>query len=501
MDQDALIERLAAGEGFGGIRPQRIDTHISVIFLTADRAWKLKRALKTSYLDYRTVDRRRKFCELEVEINRRTAPDLYLGAVPVRRRRDGSLSTVDGGDGEIVEWLVCMRRFDENLLLSRMAEREPLGRDLCFAIGDAVARFHAAAARVTDRSAQDRIGYVLDENRDELARHAGDLAEPGAADRLDDACRAALDRLAPALDRRGANGFVRHCHGDLHLANICVMDGEPVLFDAIEFSEAISHIDVLFDLAFPLMDLIHRGQAGAANAVFNRYLYRTRDDGDLGLMPLFLALRAGIRAHVSAMAGKADDCRGYVSTALSMLEPRPPVLVAVSGLSGSGKSSVAAALAPALGPPPGAAILGSDPIRKRRMGVEPLTRLGPDGYTRDMDEAVYAEMLETAERALASGHAAVLDATFIRAPHREAAERIARQAGVPFAGIRLAADADTLLTRVRARTSDPSDATEAVLRGQLTATFGLPEWRAVDAARPLAAIVADCQRAIRDEAS
>jgi len=494
MDQETLIERLATGEGLGGDRPRRIDTHISVIFLTDDRAWKLKRALKTSYLDYSSVDRRRQYCENEVAVNRRTAPDIYLGAVPVRLDADGAISVAEHAEGEIVDWLVCMRRFDDDLLLSRLAEEGPLPRELCLGMGDAIARFHRDAERTIDPEASRRILFVLNENREEIARQAAGILPEGDIARLDTACRETFGRLATVINRRGADGFVRHCLGDMHLRNICVMDGHPVLFDAIEFNEEISHIDVLFDLAFPLMDLIYRGQALAANAVFNRYLYRTRDDGDLCLLPLFLALRAGIRAHTSAMAGDDGDCCGYAALAQSALDPHPTVLAAVSGLSGTGKSTVAARLAPALGAAPGAAVLSSDLIRKRHLGADPLDRLGPEGYTREIDETVYGELFDGAARILAGGHAVILDATFIRPAHREAAAAVAEKAGVPFAGIRLTADAETLLARVRARKNDSSDATEEILQGQLTAPIGPPAWREIDAARPLDEIVADCNR-------
>lgn len=499
MDQQEIIERLSAGEAFEGQVPQRIDTHISVIFLVGDHAYKLKRALKTSYLDYRTLDARRHFCEAEIAVNRRTAPKIYLAAIPVRLTDSGQLTVSDTAEGETVEWLVYMRRFDQDTLLDKRAARAPLDPALCLQLGDMIAGFHDAAERIADVDAAKSIAFVLDENRAELEKHAGAILEPDLTGRLDGQCRETYRRVADALKMRGQAGYIRHCHGDLHLRNICVIDDRPVLFDAIEFNESISHIDVLFDLSFLLMDLLYRGDTGAASAVFNRYLYRTRDHGQLEVLPLFIALRAAIRAHVSAMADCSDDCRGYADLALTTLEAKSPVLVAVSGLSGSGKSSVARRLAPTLGPVPGALILSSDMIRKRQCGVDPLTRLGPDAYNPVIDDAVYGEMMESASAALSSGHAAILDATFLQPRHRDAAQAVARENGVAFAGLCLDADQATLEKRIRARHGDASDATVDILRRQLDAPRGGVAWHRIDAAGALETIVRDCREAVRGQ--
>ena len=505
MKQQEISERLSAGEAFEGQRPERIDTHISVIFLVGDHAYKLKRALKTSYLDYQTLDARRHFCEAEIAVNRRTAPELYLAAIPVRLTDSGHLTVSDGVEGAIVEWLVYMRRFDQDTLLDKLAARGKLDPALCLQLGDMIAGFHDAAARIEGVDAAKSIAFVLDENRAELEKHAGGILAPDPIGRLDGQCRETFLRVADVVAKRGRAGYVRHCHGDLHLRNICVIDGRPVLFDAIEFNDAISHIDVLFDLSFLLMDLLYCGDAGAASAVFNRYLFRTRDYGNLEVLPLFIALRAGIRAHVSAMAARSDDedaghradCQGYVRLALSSLQKSQPALVAVSGLSGSGKSSVAREIAPMLGPVPGALILSSDMIRKRQCGVDPLTRLGPEAYNLAIDDAVYGEMMEIASAALSSGHAVVLDATFLQPRHRDAAQEVARMAGVAFAGLCLDADQATLENRIRARRGDASDATVNILRRQLDAPRVGIAWHRIDAARSLDAIVRDCRDVVR----
>lgn len=493
MRQDEIIRRLSSGEGFGGTRPERIDTHVSTIFLAGDDAYKLKRAVATSYLDYSTLEKRHRFCRAEVETNRRTAPGIYLGVVPVRHTAGDEL-VIGDGPGRPVEWLVHMRRFSEDTLFDRMAAKGVLTAPMLRDLADAIAAFHAAAEKITDGHASRRIGAVIDENALEMRKQAA-LVERATAEELDQRCRATFQAQASRIDRRGADGFLRHCHGDLHLRNICLVEGTPTLFDAIEFSDAISHIDVLYDVAFLLMDLEHRGLRPEANALFNRYLHRTRDIDDLAVLPLYLALRAGIRTHVSAMAAAASDgaarerlrrdATDYLRLGLRLLDGAPPALLAIGGLSGVGKSSVARRLAPGIGAAPGAVVLSSDLIRKRLLGAEPLTRLGADAYTAETDDAVYDELMDLAARALAAGRAVILDATFQDPVRRQQAEAVGRAAGVGLHGIWLEASPRRLYERLDARAGDPSDATAAVLARQLENNVGEIAWRRIDAGHPV----------------
>jgi predicted kinase len=319
-------------------------------------------------------------------------------------------------------------------------------------------------------------------------------------------CRSGFDEAGNIFDRRGVQGFVRHCHGDLHLRNICLVDGKPTLFDAIEFGDDISHIDVLFDLAFLVMDLEHRGLRGEANIVFNRYLYRTGDVDDLSIFPLYQALRAGIRAHVSAMAAATQensedreklqqDANSYLRLGLKQFERTSPQLIAIGGVSGSGKSTIAREIAPHLGPAPGALVLSSDLIRKKILGVEPLTKLTDAAYNSETDQAVYGELMNVAKRVLVSGYTVVLDATFIDQAQRQKLKTIARQAGVRFKGFWLEANAAALRERLLRRVSDPSDATISVLEHQLEKDVGEFSWQRIDATQSCKAIRAAICRA------
>ena len=252
--------------------------------------------------------------------------------------------------------------------------------------------------------------------------------DAAAIDQLDAASRDCLTRLQPLLSQRAAQGFVRRCHGDLHLANIALVDGRPLLFDAIEFDSVIATTDILYDLAFTLMDLIHFNQGAAANAVFNRYLAEAKVENidGLRLLPLFLSMRAAIRAHVLFMKSEhAEDgeavwqeARRYFDLAGRLIMPKPPMLVAIGGLSGTGKSVLARGLAGLIEPPPGAVIVRSDVVRKHLFGVSETTALPEAAYQADTTVRVYDILSNTAQRVLAQGCSVVLDAAFLQEAER-----------------------------------------------------------------------------------
>ena len=307
-----------------------------------------------------------------------------------------------------------------------------------------------------------------------------------------DKWRAALAAADGVLETRKTTGKVRRCHGDLHLRNICLLDGKPTLFDCLEFSDALASIDILYDLAFLLMDLEHRGLANLANRVLNRYLDRTGEDDGLAAMPLFLSLRAGIRAHVTATAAAraansskqaemADEARRYLDLADRLLEPRAVRLVAIGGLSGSGKSTLAAGLAPELGLRPGARVLRSDVTRKLMLGAAPETRLPAEAYTSVVTRRVYDALRRKATMALGGGYSVIIDAVSLTPAQRRSFAEIARKAGVRFSGIWLEAGADAMAERIRARRGDASDATPEVLAQQLRHDPGPMDWTRIDA--------------------
>jgi predicted kinase len=296
-----------------------------------------------------------------------------------------------------------------------------------------------------------------------------------------------LVRLAPLVEARRAAGMVRSCHGDLHLANICLWDGRPTLFDAIEFNEDFACIDVFYDIAFLAMDLAARDLGQVASWVLNRYLERTDDLEGLATLPLFLSLRAAIRAHVSAAimhCGGGEPLRAaardYMARAQAYLHPPPPRLLAVGGLSGSGKSRLARDLSPFIGAAPGAVVLRTDVLRKRLMGVSPETRLPEDAYGGDMTQRTYRRLADDIERAVRAGHSVIADAVFGRAEQRDALEAVARRLGIPFQGFWLETEPDIMRERITTRRNNASDATVAVLDQQLSYDVGPVAWHRVD---------------------
>ncbi len=469
---------------------KRIDTHGAVVFLAGERAYKLKRAVKFPYMDFSTVERRAAMCAAEIGINRQLAPEIYLGTAPIRRGSDGKLALGDVGEtaADAVDWLVVMHRFDEDGLLDRMAERGALTPELMTALGARVARFHDGLAPI-------RAGFCTpDDYRHSVAadvrqmREAGDRLDPPTSEALAETMPAALEPHMELVARRVTAGAVRRCHGDLHLRNIVMLGDEPVPFDAIEFSERIANIDVLYDLSFALMDLCERRLRPLANRLLNEWLWRIAELADapheeaLALLPMFLSRRASIRAFVDAQAaavGGADTTRArdYQKVALSFLRPAPPRLVAIGGLSGSGKTTLALSLAPEIGRAPGAVVVRSDVERKRRAGIALEERMPAGSYTPHASAAIYAAFLARAERVLRAGHSVVLDAVFAREDERADAEALALKVGVPFEGIWLDVPKEVAQARVASRKADASDATPAVVERQFGYDLGRITWQ------------------------
>lgn len=489
-DQAAVIALLSAPATHGGEAVERIDTHGAIVFLAGARVYKLKRAVRYDYLDFSTAELRRRSCEAELRLNRRTAPTLYRRVLPVTRDADGSLA-LDGA-GTPVDWVLEMARFPQDALFDRLAAAGRLDLALMPPLASAIAAFHRQAEPRTDHGGRAGMTWVVEGNAAGFSEFGAGWLDAATADRVTRAARAALERWGPLLEARRTAGLVRQCHGDLHLRNIVLLDGQPTLFDGVEFNDEIACTDVLYDLAFLLMDLWRRRLPRHANAVFNRYLADTADIPGIALLPLFLSCRAAIRAKTSATAaflqedaGRRDELRGlareYLAMAEALLQAPPPRLVAVGGLSGTGKSTLALALAPSVGAVPGALVLRSDDVRKRLAGVDPLEHLPQEGYAAGMSARVYATLAHEAGQVLHQGHSVIVDAVYQRPEDRRAIASVAADVGVPFIGLWLEAPEPTLVARVETRLRDASDADAAVVRLQRTQPTGRIDWHHVDA--------------------
>jgi aminoglycoside phosphotransferase family enzyme/predicted kinase len=499
-DQRAVIDFLKAPSSYGGAveRVEVIETHASFLFLAGDRAYKLKRAVKYSYLDFSTAERRRAACEAEFALNRRTAPDLYLEVRALALARNGQVGFATGEPA--IDWLVVMRRFDQAMLFDALAGTGGLTQPMMAELAGHIAAFHQAAEQRPDQGDAKALAAVVETNHGCLmtAQEAGFDPE-----RIVELRQRSLERIVSVsalLDRRRMEGKVRRCHGDLHLRNVCLFEGKPTLFDCLEFSDELASVDVLYDLAFLLMDLEHRRLTALSNLVLNRYLDLTGEDDGLAAMPLFLSSRAAIRAHVTATALEraagteakpemADKARSYLDLAVQYLRPRSCRLVAVGGLSGSGKSTLAAALAPSLG----ARVLRSDVIRKRLFGVAPETRLPETAYASEVSRRAYAQLRQQAAEVLAAGYSVIIDAVSLKPAERASFAAVAEAAGVPFSGLWLEAPAAAMERRLRTRHHDASDASLEVLAQQLRQHAGPMDWMSIDAG----AGPADCLSAAR----
>ncbi len=485
-----------------------IETHISRVFLAGERALKMKRAVKFPYLDFTSLESRRHACEAEVVVNRRTAPQIYRGTIAVTRERDGQLAL--GGNGPVIEWLVDMNRFDQAGLFDHLVQEGKMRRHPMIDLADHIAAFHDAAEVRYGNGGAAGTGIIID-NIISSFRDTGSMLEASKIDDWSAISSDALNAHREILDARRQAGRVRHCHGDMHLRNICMIDGKPVLFDGIEFNADFSEIDTLYDLAFLLMDLDSRGHRRLANVSMNRYFDVTGEvaemPGAMAVLPLFLSMRAAVRAHVDATqamqferAGISDERRiaavHYLDMAIEYLRPEPARLVAVGGLSGGGKSRMARELAPYLGAAPGARVVRTDAVRKRIAGVQQETRLGSEGYTDDMHERTYTAFYEEARLALEQGQAVVADAVFPSQVQRMAIETFAAEAEIPFHGLWIEAAEEVRVGRVKARQRNISDVTEEIAREQSGYDLGEITWTRVDSAGPKDATIARGKHAL-----
>ena len=467
--------------GLPGASVEHVETHVAHVFLVADRAFKIKKDVKLPYLDFSTLERRRAVLEDELEINKPFAPMIYREVIEV-----------------LGEPVLAMNRFPAQAILSWHLSHGGIDRGLAQRLAETAAEAHAIAPRRDTPGSEIMLG--LGAQLSQAFTDSPDIFR--AADTLEFHAlyEAALKQHKSRLNSRTTQGLVRRCHGDMHCGNIVVLDGKPVLFDAIEFSEKIATIDVLYDLAFLLMDLWRHGERTAANIVLNHYLNvrRTQEDlSGLALLPLFLSTRAGVRALVTAdlmhelTAGGSLQQRGtaldYFRASLAYLKPPKPVLIAIGGLSGTGKSTLAAKLAPDVGAAPGAIHVRTDVERKVVAGVAMSEKLPPESYTRAASMQVYHVALSRAEAALRAGQSVVLDAVFAHEGERNAAVAMAGRAGAACHGVWLEASPQVMKSRVASRAADASDADADVIDKQLGYDLGDIAWTRIDASGPIAA--------------
>jgi len=494
-DQSGLVAAFEAGCVEGAPGPvEHVRTHVSEVFLTRDRAFKLKRAVKLPFVDFTTLESRRAACEAELAVNRRMAAPFYLGVSPVGQDANGRYRL--DGCGTAIDWVVVMRRFDRDLQFDRLAADGRLSRVLVEQAAQAVARMHGAASVSRAAGGVADYAHIISKLRETEAHGAAYMAREPGAQPLFDALERELFRLGPLIERRLADGKVRRGHGDLHLRNICVYEDAPMLFDALEFDERLATTDIVYDIAFLIMDLRRVGLHAHANVAMNAYWDAGgEDEAALQLLGFFMALRAAVRMAVAVESGEWDEAQTYHQLGRNLLERAPPLLVAIGGLSGVGKSAVAAAAAARFGGPAGARLLRSDIIRKQRLGLDQTERAMAEAYSEERRSQVYAALASNAAAALAAETSVIADATFQSAQARALIETAAR--GARFHAFWLDAPKSVRIARVKARAHDASDA-DAAIAGAQEEPREL-RWPRINADRPLDAIVkeivAECANA------
>ncbi len=469
-----------------GAAPRLIETHISWVILAGDYAYKIKKPLDLGFLDFSSLEKRRHYCEEELRLNSRLAQDIYLAVVPIT----GSLDAPHmEGPGAALEWAVKMRAFPADATLDREAA---ISREQIDAISDRIAAFHAGIARApaasaygTAQAVSEPVQANFELLRTLLPEHlsaARNQSVQALLDRLHAWSRRSGERLAEHFAARKADGYVRECHGDLHLGNIAWVDGQPIIFDALEFNPALRHIDVISEIAFLSMDLQHRGRPDLAWRLLNRYLEQNLDIAGIKALAYYQVYRAMVRAKVAAILAAEqtpdaatdaeadfDACFAYLNLADRLAHDARPALVLMHGVSGSGKTWLSQHLLEQLG----GIRLRSDVIRKALFGLQPLQDSAaiPGGiYTPEAGARTLAALLAHARTLLAAGYLVIVDATFIQRDWRAPFQALAEAMGVAWQIVALDAPADLLQARIAQRRQHGADASEAgpdVLESQL----------------------------------
>jgi len=453
-----------------------IETHISWVILTGTYAYKMKKPVDFGFLDFTSLASRKRFCEEELRLNQRMAPDLYLRVLPITGSQD---EPVIDGDGEPIEYMLQMREFPQTQLLAEVQARGELTDAHIDALAGQIARFHLEIPQVAPDhplNTADAIVAPMRQNFEQIRPLLTERSDLQQLDALEDWTETSITRLHPLLEQRCQQGFIRECHGDLHLGNATLIDGKVVLFDCIEFNEPFRLIDIASDAAFLAMDLEDRGLKCQARRFINGWLEHTGDYAALELLNLYKAYRALVRAKVSLFRLHQEQdavqrlvilrqYRSYANLAESYSAIPSRFLAITHGVSAVGKSQVALRLVESLG----AVRLRSDIERKRLHGEQPNAGLDEGIYTPAASEATYGRLHTLAGQALAAGFSAVIDATYLRAEQRLAAWQVAESAGVPF--IILSCEApeaviEQWLSERQSRGGDPSDATLEVIRAQ-----------------------------------
>ncbi len=459
-----------------------IETHCAWVLLTGEYAYKIKKPLDLGFLDFSTLEKRRHVCEEEIRLNRRLAKDIYLEVVSITGSTDvPSLN----GDGEVVEYAVKMRQFEAGMEFDQLIKQDALTSDHIDELATRVASFHQSLEGATTDTAfgtLDAIQQPMLENFSQITAILGDSAEQNS---LQQWTVDALARLAPNLKARKADGFIRECHGDLHLANVTCYQNRVMLFDCLEFNPELRWIDQISDIAFLMMDLDAHGRSDLGFRFLNGWLQQNGDYAGVPLLRLYLVYRAMVRAKVAAIQhaqhpneGHLQQYQHYLELAVSYTQQAATPLMITHGLSGSGKSTISQLILEQLG----AIRVRSDVERKRLHGLtaEAHSKSSVEGdlYTKRASEATYQQLATTAKAITAGGYPVIIDATFLKRDQRQQFKMVADELSIPFVILHFHAEEALLRQWIIERNekgNDPSEADIAVLEHQIETQAPLTE--------------------------
>ncbi len=497
-DQSAVIAALSEPEAYGLKRPRKIavkETNICDVFMTGEKAYKLKRGVKYPYVDYSTAEKRAAACRRELEICTRFAPELCFGVEEVVSDRKGRIfvrSACPDKDAEVVDYVLVMHQFEEGMLFDNMVDRGDLDRFEMMDTAEKIYGLHRDAPVVTTVDPVAVIRGRIDENNAMIRCFVPDIFDAEDVDALERDQMSELERNTALLEKRRADGKIRVCHGDLNLRNLAMWNGRVTPFNPIEFNDALTNIDTLYDFAFLLVDMESKGQRRLASILYNHYMALSADWDGVPVLPLYLSCRAAVNAYVFAqrsaemkdrhdsalMANKAYE---QLVIARRFLNRPRPVLVACGGLSGSGKSRIARESAPFIGNPPGAVILRDDVLRKNMLNTDLEKHVDTATYTPQLESAVFGRLCDECRTLLRAGQSVVADALFHDENQRRAIEELAREENADFQGLWVDAPLEVRIERVMSRKRNPSDVKTAdELRKQLDIDVGKVDWDKID---------------------
>ena len=449
-----------------------IETHISYVILTGDYVYKIKKPLDMGFLDFSTLDKRLFYCQEETRLNKKMAPDTYLGVVKITGTID---APIIGGDDHAIEYAVKMREFPQTAIFDSLLKEKQLTTPMVNETAQILAEFHQQSAKgLADNpyGTYQQIHEPVIQNFDQIKPLIENEADLCQLSTLSEWADAEHIRLQPVINARKAEGYIRECHGDVHLGNIALIDKHPMIFDCIEFNDSFRWTDVMADLAFLAMDLEDKQQSQMANSVINSYFARTGDYGGLHILNYYKAYRAVVRAKIAlfqrmqasnkkAQLALWQQYKSCANLAERYCRPSAPALVITHGLTASGKTTIAEKLV-ALG---SFVHISSDRERKRLAGL-PETSQSQYGvfdgiYSADATETVYEHLLGTAQTILQAGYSVVVDATFIKQCHRQSFQQLAQAQNIPFHIIHTYADEAQLMAWLNERQKQSDQVSEA----------------------------------------